>query len=273
MIDFQDTLNRTTWTRPEIGSYFSSLKGHSDEGEKAALSRVGTLFRGGPILDVGIGAGRTVPLMLALSQDYRGIDYLPSMVQLAHRRYPDVRLEVGDARKLEGCPDGHFGLVCFSYNGIDSVAHADRALVLRAVQRVLKPGGLFLYSTLNLDGPEAQDRPWNPYVGKTRNPLRKAKWLTQRLMDFPRDFLNWMRLRDAGEKGEGYSVAPLSAHRFGLLVHYTTLARELAQLSANGFETPVEVFESERGAPVTATTALGSVRWVHLLARKPLARD
>ena len=265
----QDTRNQATWTRPEVGSYFSSLDGFSDVGEKAALQRVRERMEGGPILDLGIGAGRTTSLLQAISPDYLGIDYLPSMVKLAQANHPGARVQTGDARALEGLPDAHFSLVCFSYNGIDAISHADRARVLSAVHRVLRPGGRFLFSTLNLDGPEAHDRPWNPYVGKTRNPLRKAVWLGQRLWEFPVSLINWSRIRNEGEQGAGYSVAPLSAHHFGILAHFTTLERQLEELKTHGFAPSVEVFDSERGEPVRPDMRTSAVRWFHLIAQKP----
>ena len=89
----QDTRNQATWTRPEVGSYFSSLDGFSDVGEKAALQRVRERMEGGPILDLGIGAGRTTSLLQAISPDYLGIDYLPSMVKLAQANHPGARVQ------------------------------------------------------------------------------------------------------------------------------------------------------------------------------------
>ena len=40
-------------------------------------------------------------------------------------------MQVDDARTLTCQPDGRFGLILFSNNGIDAVSHDDRALVLR----------------------------------------------------------------------------------------------------------------------------------------------
>src|SRR4029077_9948420 len=109
-----------------------------------------------------------------ISPDYLGIDYLPTMVEASRRAHPDARVELGDARSLDALPDAHFALVNFSFNGIDAVSHQDRSLIFRAVARVLRPGGVFAFSSLNLEGPGARERPWRVRINPTHNPLR---WL------------------------------------------------------------------------------------------------
>ncbi|HUN43594.1 MAG TPA: class I SAM-dependent methyltransferase [Acetobacteraceae bacterium] len=75
---------------------------------------------GAPILDIGVGGGRTTPLMRAISTNYCGIDYIPEMVAIARRRFPDADFRVMDAREMD-FHNGRFALTTFSYNGIDSV--------------------------------------------------------------------------------------------------------------------------------------------------------
>src|SRR5205085_820221 len=104
-----------------------------------------------------------------LTHDYRALDYLPGMVAATRARHPGVRVEQGDARSLKGFAADHFGLVCFSFNGIDAVPAADRHLVFREVRRVLAPGGLFFFSTLNLHGPLFRERPWQIQVSWNRD--------------------------------------------------------------------------------------------------------
>lgn len=49
-----------------------------------------------------------------LTHDYRSLDISPAMVPKARLRYPDIRVDVADARTREGYPDHHFGFVSFS---------------------------------------------------------------------------------------------------------------------------------------------------------------
>ena len=70
-----DTINRNTWKLPGTVRVYEHLEGWTDPGERAALEHVADGARGAPILDIGVGAGRTIPLLRAMSPDYVGIDY------------------------------------------------------------------------------------------------------------------------------------------------------------------------------------------------------
>ena len=50
-------------------------------------------------------------------------------------------------------PASSRGFVLFSFNGIDVLDHDGRQLVLSSVHRVLRPGGTFVFATLNKDHP------------------------------------------------------------------------------------------------------------------------
>src|SRR5262245_28215437 len=94
--------------------------------EKAALAAIGDSCRGKRILDIGVGGGRTVPALRALSSDYVGVDYMPEMIERCRQRFPDVRFEVADARNLACFPDRSFDLIVFACNGISMVSHEGR---------------------------------------------------------------------------------------------------------------------------------------------------
>jgi SAM-dependent methyltransferase len=263
----QLSLNSVTWSTEASRRALNSIRGFSDPGERKALEYVREAIRGRPILDLGVGTGRTVPFLTELSRDYCGIDYLPSMVEEARSRFPEVQIEVGDARSLESYPSEHFGFVYFSFAGIDGLPPADRRLVLRAVRRVLKPSGVFLFSTLNIDGPSFRERPWRIRVWPTRNPLRVLSAVAHQVAGAPLDFWNWNQLRAVKADGVGYSVAPLSAHHYRMLAHYTTLQRQLEELREEGFDADGPVFESRRGARVMPGDDTSAADWFHLITR------
>jgi SAM-dependent methyltransferase len=271
MSTWQDDLNRSVWSRRSSLRYYRRVATYTDLGERAALEYLAPQVRGKPILDLGVGMGRTIQFLEPLTDDYRALDYTPSMIAACRERHPGVALEVGDARTLVGYPDGHFGLVNFSFNGIDSVSHADRRLVLRAVRRVLSPGGLFFFSTLNLDGPSFRERPWKFRVWAKLHPLRYAWQVARHIAWSPRSVTNWMRNRTRGERGDGWAVAPLSAHYYGLLVHYTTLQRQMSELEQEGFDKTATVFENSRGARVREGDNSANVDWFHIVATKAAA--
>ena len=265
---FQDALNQTTWSRPSSRRELGRGTSFIDRGEGAAFDYVATKVRGTPILDLGVGLGRTVPFLRPLTDEYRALDYLPPMVDAARRRHPDACIELGDARTLDGYPAGHFGLVAFSYNGVDALSSTDRRRVLQSVRRVLAPAGLFFFSTLNLDGPSYRERPWKPRVWRTRNPLRYAWRVAEQVAWTPLNTVNWFKVRRHGANGPGYAVAPLSAHHYGVLVHYTTLERELRELQEEGFAPNALVFGNNGAAPLTAGTDTTAIDWFHIVAAR-----
>jgi SAM-dependent methyltransferase len=263
----QSAQNKGVWSTAEAQRALDGVRGYTDPGERVALDCVREEVRNKPILDLGVGTGRTIPMLMPLTADYRALDFSPAMVEVSRRRYPDAKIEVGDARDLSSYPAGHFGLVNFSFSGIDAVSAQDRRLVLRSVRRVLAPRGIFLLSTLNLDGPSYRERPWKIRIWPTRNPLAIAQQMAGQVADAPRNLVHWLRIRNGGEKGPGYAVAPLSAHNYTILAHYTTLERQLRELAEEGFENDVPVFDSRRGRRVAVGDDTSRVDWFHLITR------
>jgi SAM-dependent methyltransferase len=264
----QGALNQATWTKRSALEDLDRVGPYTDAGERAALEHIREVVRGSPILELGVGTGRTVPLMRPLTHDYRALDISPAMVETTRSRYPGLRLELGDARTLEGYPPGHFGLVTFSYSGIDAMPPADRRSVLKAVHRVLAPGGIFFFSVLNLDGPSFDERPWRLRVWPTKNPIRYAARVAAQVTSFPINLRNWLRICDGGERGPGYAVAPLSAHHYSILAHYTTLERQLSELAELGFDRGGPVFDSRRGVRVSPADDSSRVDWFQIVARR-----
>jgi SAM-dependent methyltransferase len=274
-----DDANLRTWADPAAMAALR-VEGWSDPGEIPALVAFADAVRGKPVLDIGTGTGRTVPLLRLVTSRYAGVDYTDAMVAVARHRYPDEAVQHGDARELTEVADSSYAGVVFSFNGIDAVDHDSRPAVLAAVHRVLEPGGLFLYSTLHKDGPAYRQRPWRrqslPWaVGSLASshrpvPLRAAAALLRNVADpgrVPRQFRNWRRLRAQGHDGGDWAMAPTDAHDFGLLVHFTTIAGELHRLETGGFEV-VQTYAAEDGAPVHRGTPRRDVRWFHVLARR-----
>jgi SAM-dependent methyltransferase len=262
----QDTLNRRTWAKPSSKVFFEGNAGYVHEGERVGFEHVRERLRGRPVLELGVGTGRTVGFTAPLSKEYLAVDYLPEMVEACRANHPGVRVELGDARTLDGVPSGHYGLVTFSFAGIDAVSHDDRARVLRAVRRVLADDGMFFFSTLNLDGPEYRERPWHVPLKLSRNPLvlavralKAARWATK-------DLVRWARARRMQQTGPGWAVAPLSAHGFGIVAHYTTLAHQLDELAAAGFVRDPLVLDAATGAPIALGADTSGSTIFHIVA-------
>jgi SAM-dependent methyltransferase len=275
-----DEVNRAAWSTAEVVHEFGddgsplSIETWSDAGERAAITSVASEARGRPILDVGVGGGRTTTMLRLVSDDYIGVDYTSEMVAACRRNYPGADIRWGDVRNLSDFDDGHFQLVVFSYNGLDAIDHGDRAQALAEMSRVLAPGGLLVLSTHNKVGPCFRASPWR----KAHSPSLATWSFADRLgrflvhvagipLHFPRALANRHRLMKSAEEGPGWAVRPVEAHDFGLLIHYVTLEEAAAEFGRAGL-TLERAFDAERGATVTVGDDVSGVRYFHLVARK-----
>jgi SAM-dependent methyltransferase len=127
-----DEVNRSTWAE-STADY--AVEVWNDPGELGAFLHVADRVRGLPVLDLGVGGGRTFAMLRLLTDDYLGIDYTPELVELCRARHPEANVEVGDARDLSALAEQSRNLVVFSSNGIDAVDHDDRQRVLAGVHR------------------------------------------------------------------------------------------------------------------------------------------
>ena len=261
-----DAVNRQAWQQPDTVHVYRKLQGHTDPGEQAAIDYVAGEARSRPLLDIGVGGGRTTPLLQAISTNYVGIDYTEAMVQVCRHQHPDTRIEHMDARDLSAFADGQFALAMFSFNGIDAIDYADRHTVLREVHRVLQDGGRFLFSAHNRNGPGHGEVPrlslefsWNPLKLGWRG-LKLARSLGP-------SWRNHSRNRKLGETHEAWSIQNCSAHDFSIVVMYTTLTEQVRQLQDTGF-TVEQVLSSETGLSVHDEDGARSACWLHYVARK-----
>jgi SAM-dependent methyltransferase len=260
-----DRVNRRTYRSRGAVRQYGVATGWLEPGERLAIEHATATARDAPILDIGIGGGRTAPLMTAVSHDYVGIDYIPSMVETARRRFPSLCFQEMDARILRFA-DGSFQLVTFSYNGIDSVDPAGRLEILQQVHRVLRPGGCFVFSTLNLHG-TAWGASWPDWsVFRAAGP--SATRLAHAVAKLALGGINRLRARSAMRVHIGAAIGAISAHNFGLLVVFTSLGEQLRQLKECGFQVEAIFEPSGRRLPPDGSEAT-EAPWCHFVARRP----
>jgi SAM-dependent methyltransferase len=261
-----DRINQSGWASPRTLDLFARREGWIDQGEARVMDRIAGEVRGQPILDLGVGGGRTTPYLLSVSEDYVAVDYLAEMVSLTRSRYPGVRVERMDARVLSPLADDAFGLVVFSYNGIDGVDHEGRRRIIAEVCRVLRPGGLFAYSTHNLDHRLVARPRWEPdWRRLAHNPLR----LIRHLVRLPEKIRAYRRARDLTVRRDGWALLPQPGHDFRVMVsHYVSLGEALRELREGGFAPEVEVYAASGARLDPGDDTSGSPRF-HLVARKP----
>jgi SAM-dependent methyltransferase len=261
----QERVNVDVWRSAQVLDIFASRRGALDEGEAAMIGRILGEARGEPILDIGVGGGRTIPLLAPASPGYVAVDYLEEAVELARSAHPGVRVEQADARRLDGFPDLAFAGALFSFNGLDGMAHEDRAAVHRAVMRVLRPGGIFVYSTHNLDYQSAGLPPWHRAWWDTSNGPRAFFSFLARL---PGAMRSYRRLRSETVSGDGWAVLVGAGYDFGVLWHHVTAQEAAAEVRRAGWEEP-EMFAMS-GTPHQPGADTRSTMWFYVLARKPV---
>lgn len=235
--------------------------------EAAALVRIAPEASGLPILDVGVGGGRTVCPLRRVSVDYLGIDYSFEMVEACRRAYPGVRFEHADARDLSRFASETFFLAVFSCNGLGMVGHADRLTILRELRRVLMPGGALLFSTHNRASSDVNAGFQLPSLQASLNPARLAVRVARFARSTVVRLYNRRRLRKLVEHGDGYSIINDECHDCGTLLYYVDLAAQRRQLRDAGFSDVIEAWDLA-GSPTDETSTDASIT---LLARTPRA--
>ncbi len=179
---------------------------------------------GTKVLDVGCGAGRTtIPLMQA-GYDVIGIDFIPEMIETAKKisqeKNLDVKYEVGDATALN-FPDNSFDHVLFSNQGWTQIpGQAQRLQALTEIYRVLRPGGVFIFS--------ARERTfWYDF------PLWLEQWIKVRILKpvgFPiqeEDYGDLFYEREPGDRNRTYAKKQF--------IHFFSKAEAKGELEKAGF--------------------------------------
>ena len=138
-----------------MSAYGADLTHIHDAGFTQLAERAGELLvaelgerRGGPIVELGCGGGVTAKLLVAAGHEVVGIDLSPAQIELARRRVPNARFEVGSFVDAE-LPNGAIAIALIGEvlnYAFDHRNDADRLreLVERAWDALL-PGGVLLF--------------------------------------------------------------------------------------------------------------------------------
>ncbi|MGE4048062.1 MAG: class I SAM-dependent methyltransferase [Acetobacteraceae bacterium] len=229
--------NRSIYERPAIVAEYAKA-GELTAAEDKLLYRYETTIIGGHVLDLGVGAGRTTPFLASRAASYVGIDYSQQMIEACRQRFPQLQFRRGDARDLSDYASGSYDFVLFSFNGIDCVSHEGRMQVLREIARVLRPGGVFIFSSHNLD--VVGTGTFMPAIFRVRlsaNPVRSAKAIARvglRLVNYARNRRHQYRASD-------HAILTDPAHEFTMSHYYVTPAAQRRQLVEAGFGADIDI--------------------------------
>ena len=229
--------------------------------ERAILGQLKEEVCGGAILDLGVGAGRTVAPLLELSHDYVGIDYAAAMVTACRQRYPEVDFRCADARDLSMFAADSFKLLVFSSNGLCMVGHADRQLILREACRVLAHDGAFVFSTYNKRSSGYTDGMVLPKLIPAANPVRTVWRALQVVRATVSSVYNRCRYARFEQHAEPYAVINDRCHDYATMLYYVDIQEQRRQLAQAGFLPTAQAFDMQ-GRPVRDDVTDSSVAFI-----------
>jgi SAM-dependent methyltransferase len=200
-------------------------------GEQAVISRHQAEISGVPVLDIGVGAGRTTAAMLELTGDYLGIDFSEAMIAACKTRFPNAKFLHCDARNMEHFGENRYGFIWYSFNGLDCLNHEERQAVIGQIFKMLKPGGLFFFSSHNLEA--AREKPF-------QLSLYQWNWHPRKLLKnfalMSMGMLNYLRYKRFHIEQDSYAILTDSGHEFGCLHYYVDPQEQLRRLKRAGFK-------------------------------------
>jgi ubiquinone/menaquinone biosynthesis C-methylase UbiE len=105
---------------------------------------------GDSVLDLACGMGRTTRLLHEMGMHVRGVDRSENFVKLTNQRFPYLDIRLGSYDDIQE-EDSSFTNILIALNGIDyAFPETQRVKTLKECARVLKPGGILIYSSHNL---------------------------------------------------------------------------------------------------------------------------
>jgi len=246
--------NQNNWEQKWNVEYYSGLD-YLFSPEKKLLDEIKIRPGFSRMLDIGVGGGRTTRHFAQAVADYQAGDYSKQMVESCIRRFgaefKNARFDFLDARDLKQYETGMFDVVLFSFNGIDSVSHDDRLKAFREIRRVVKTGGIFLFSTHNILAiPDLY-----PFYFSL-HPWRLFRSLYNFMM------FRWINRAVLGCRSDNH-LTLVDSRRFTIANYYVQPQEQLRQLESCGFN-GVQIMDMHGNTcPADDPAMLKKNAWLH----------
>jgi ubiquinone/menaquinone biosynthesis C-methylase UbiE len=139
--------NLQVYNKPDVASHYAVLN-YLTPCEQVLFDLY--IKPGAAVLDLGVGGGRTTPYLSRDASRYVGVDYASEMIRACRRKHPALEFVEAEASDLSVFAAGSFDAVVIAFNGLDYVIPDEkRVLCCKECYRVLKPGGILLFSSHN----------------------------------------------------------------------------------------------------------------------------
>ena len=218
-----DAVTKTCYEKSHVVELYASWK-HIWPPEAVILDKFTSDISDKKVLDIGCGGGRTTKFLMALTQQYLGIDYSDKMIQACRDKYPSLQFMQCDSSDMSILPNESFDFVMFSFNGIDCMSHEKRIRTLNEIYRVLKNNGVFAFSSHNRDDSKIVVA-FNRYERINLNSIK------QNILNVR----SYLKSRKGQEQTETYAILSDPLAGFGQLSYYIRKPDQVKQLADIGF--------------------------------------
>ena len=253
----QDEINRAVYFARGVHLYYLSKSLMTVEA--VCFQKYLPHILGRDVLDIGVGAGRTARHLAPLARRYEAIDYSPVMVRHLKKTMPEISVRQADFRDLRVFADDSFDFVLATANVIDALSHEDRLSALSEAHRVLRPGGVFAFSSHNIQYERAFSR---PHFYWSWNPVR----LCTNVAMYALGSWNHRRVGPLRTLTPEYALLNDTGHFYSCLHYYAARYVIGLQLAAAGMPL-AEVYEGN-GRPLTETEDDSQHPWLFYVAMK-----
>lgn len=207
------------------------------------------------VLDVGCGGGRTAISLRKFTSNYIGIDFSAKMIESCQAKHPELQFFHCDASDMSQFGNESFDFIIFSFNGIDCMSHEKRITALQEIYRVLKPGGVFTFSSHNLDDKKI-------VTGFDRYDIKSPKSLYRNA----RNIISYFKVRKYQVFTNTYKVLSDPLAGFGHLTYYIRTKDQIKQLETVGFK-DVKILNREAKF-ITVDELDRDSHWFHYVCQK-----